>query len=624
MSGTNRSLLRDAEGFLWAGLLVGCVAALLLVRCGSPTAVGLMEPQARLWWKWLEAFYLPISLAAGLAAIGAAAALRRPGLSRVALQATAAGVLLTALVMNWSCIVRLVIARGEESSFWWVRGALVLALLGLGSFGVGLYWRRPMVVRAVAVLSLASCFVALPGSSKDKADLEASIPAAVSATNQRLLVIGLDGADWDFVDPLIEKGELPNLAALRERGVWGELKTIRPTRSAPIWTSVVTGVRSQEHGVVNNSVERLRGSYYRLPNTLPLPKGLGVAHLETLLRRWGYVSPSTVASFDRRVPAFWNIATRYNSPVDFVNWWASWPAEQIRGHIVSDRVHFWRSQARGYSVDRGFVTYPESLLLDLTSLIMRPDQVTREHALQFMEVSVEDFEEMKTTPYRHHRLKSEFKYMYSMFVSNLEVTLHLLNRSREEIGQSSDLFVLLRLIDQTSHQALEYSDLVENHLRSTPEEIEKYSRVVTEAYRAADQAVGRLVESFGDGNVIVLSDHGFKLSRRRTPKATYGHSGSSTPDGIFIAAGPAFSTGPVEGLGIYDMMPLLLALKGWPIAEDFVRGVPSRVFRESFLEEQPVETIASYGRMAVSLPAEGPIVADDEMIERLRALGYLD
>lgn len=36
------------------------------------------------------------------------------------------------------------------------------------------------------------------------------------------------------------------------------------------------------------------------------------------------------------------------------------------------------------------------------------------------------------------------------------------------------------------------------------------------------------------------------------------------------------------------------------------------------------QTIASYGRMAVSLPAEGPIVADDEMIERLRALGYLD
>jgi len=28
--------------------------------------------------------------------------------------------------------------------------------------------------------------------------------------------------------------------------------------------------------------------------------------------------------------------------------------------------------------------------------------------------------------------------------------------------------------------------------------------------------------------------------------------------------------------------------------------------------------------MTVSLPEEGPIVADDEMIERLRALGYLD
>jgi hypothetical protein len=72
------------------------------------------------------------------------------------------------------------------------------------------------------------------------------------------------------------------------------------------------------------------------------------------------------------------------------------------------------------------------------------------------------------------------------------------------------------------------------------------------------------------------------------------------------------------------MMPLFLALKGWPVANDFVKGVPTHVFKESFLEKHPVETIDSYGTRTVSLPEEGPIVADDEMIERLRALGYLD
>jgi predicted AlkP superfamily phosphohydrolase/phosphomutase len=604
--------------------VLASLVALLLVKCGSPVAVGLLEPQGRLWWRWLLAFYLPIALGVGILVTVVTTALRSPRLSRVVLQAISAGVLLTLLVMNWACTIALLTGADGSGPSWMVGGAAILALLALGALAAGLSWTRPNTVRGVSLLAAAACFAALPGAYSEMPDLNSVIPRAVSSTNERLLVIGLDGADWDYLDPLIDRGELPNLLALRETGAWGELETVRPTRSAPIWTSVVTGVEPRRHGVVNNSVERLRGSYHRLPNTLPLPRGLAVALVESLLRRGGYISPSTVASFDRRVPAFWNIATRNNSSVDFVNWWASWPVEQIRGHMVSDRTHFWRSQAKGHSADRGFVTYPDSLLLDLSSLIMRPDQVTREHALEFMEVSADEFEEMKTTPYRHHRLKSEFKYLYSMFVSNIRISLHLMDSSRQEIGQPSDQFVLLRIIDQASHQALEYSDLVEDHLKSTPEEIEKYSQVVTRVYRAADQAVGQLVEAFGEGNVVILSDHGFKLLRPRSRYATYGHFGASTPDGIFIASGPAFQPGPVEGLGIYDMMPLLLALKGWPVAKDFVRGVPAQVFRESFLEQHPAKTIDSYGTMAVSLPAEGPIVADDEMIERLRALGYLD
>jgi hypothetical protein len=71
-------------------------------------------------------------------------------------------------------------------------------------------------------------------------------------------------------------------------------------------------------------------------------------------------------------------------------------------------------------------------------------------------------------------------------------------------------------------------------------------------------------------------------------------------------------------------LPQLLALKGWPVANDFVKDVPTPVFKESFLERHRIETIDSYGTMTVSLPEEGLIVADDEMIERLRALGYLD
>ena len=617
--------LRAAEGFLWVGALMACLAALLLVKGGPTEAVDLMEPQGRSWWGWLTALYGVAALLLGALASLASQVLSRPRLSSTPVQIVTTTVLVAIVSLNGGTLARLLTGATSSRSAWIVTCvALTMSLLGLTAIAAGQLWVRPNTIRGLSLVALLMTYFALPGPPAAPAELEPEFPVASSSSGERLLVIGLDGADWRYLSPMMDRGELPNLRSLRESGAWGELETLRPTRSARIWTSVVTGVRPPRHGVINNSVERLRGSYYRLPEALPLPRGMGVSYLESLLRQRGYISPSTVASFDRRVPAFWTIATRNRSPVDFINWWASWPAEQVRGHTVSDRAHFWRAAAKGHNVDKGYVTFPDSLLLDLAPVILRPDQVTREHALQFMKVSFDQFEEMKTTPYSHHRLKSEFKYFYSMFVSNVAISLELMDRGRREIGQPSDQFVLLRILDQASHQALEYSDLVTDHLESTADEIERYSQVVSEVYRQADRAVGRLVEAFGEGNIVILSDHGFKLLGRKSRNPSYGHSGASPPDGIFIATGPAFEPGPVAGLGIYDMMPLFLALKGWPVATDFASGVPERVFADSFLRENPLETIESYGSMRVSLPEAGPIVADEEMVERLRALGYLD
>jgi predicted AlkP superfamily phosphohydrolase/phosphomutase len=48
---------------------------------------------------------------------------------------------------------------------------------------------------------------------------------------ERLTVIGLDAATFDVVDPLLEAGELPSLAALFERGSRAPLATSSPSCS---------------------------------------------------------------------------------------------------------------------------------------------------------------------------------------------------------------------------------------------------------------------------------------------------------------------------------------------------------------------------------------------------------
>ena len=62
-------------------------------------------------------------------------------------------------------------------------------------------------------------------------------------------IIGLDGADWNILDPLIEAGALPNIAALRDESAWGVLLSDEPMLSPILWTSIATGKTPDQHGV---------------------------------------------------------------------------------------------------------------------------------------------------------------------------------------------------------------------------------------------------------------------------------------------------------------------------------------------------------------------------------------
>ena len=68
-------------------------------------------------------------------------------------------------------------------------------------------------------------------------------------TERKVLILGLDGATWRVLRPLLEAGELPHLAALVKAGASGLLRSSIPPLTAPAWTNFQTGANAGKHGI---------------------------------------------------------------------------------------------------------------------------------------------------------------------------------------------------------------------------------------------------------------------------------------------------------------------------------------------------------------------------------------
>ena len=63
------------------------------------------------------------------------------------------------------------------------------------------------------------------------------------------IVLGLDGANWTLLEPWLNNGDLPNIAALRDSGVWTDMESCLPPVTCPNWRCYSTGKNPGKLGV---------------------------------------------------------------------------------------------------------------------------------------------------------------------------------------------------------------------------------------------------------------------------------------------------------------------------------------------------------------------------------------
>ena len=87
---------------------------------------------------------------------------------------------------------------------------------------------------------------------------------------EKLMVLGIDGMDPMFTKYLVDKGEMPAVKTLIERGACREDLVLlggHPTITPPMWTTLATGCYANVHGITGfyrQHPEDLSGVCYAL------------------------------------------------------------------------------------------------------------------------------------------------------------------------------------------------------------------------------------------------------------------------------------------------------------------------------------------------------------------------
>ncbi|MAT68734.1 MAG: hypothetical protein CMJ58_04350 [Planctomycetaceae bacterium] len=403
---------------------------------------------------------------------------------------------------------------------------------------------------------------------------------------RRVLLVGWDAADWQMIQPLIERGQMPTLAAMLEQGAWGNLATLRPILSPLLWNTVATGKRAPEHGVLGFLEADAEGTGVR---------------------------PSSSTS--RQCKALWNILTQCGLRTNVVGWYASHPAEPIAGAVATNQ--FETSHLKGgvaAPVPPGAV-HPPELAEELASLRVHPREIDATAILPFIPAAAE----LLAKP--GHRV-GKLQQLIAQTATIHAVATHLMATTEWDLTA-----IYYEGIDRCGHEFMHcHPPQME---QTSDEEFAAYQHCMVGIYRFHDMLLETLLKLAGDDTaVILMSDHGYYNDHLR-PDPREGKSGPvdwHRPFGIFAAQGPGIQPGArAYGASLLEIAPTVLELLGLPPAYD----MPGRVLAEVLIDATLRPRIESWEEIDGECGMHPPETRVDPaeaaaMLEQLADLGYIE
>jgi predicted AlkP superfamily phosphohydrolase/phosphomutase len=276
---------------------------------------------------------------------------------------------------------------------------------------------------------------------------------------RRVVLVGLDGATFSVLNPLMEDGTMPFLKEFTTEGVHGILYSTPHPLTPPAWTSLMTGRSPGNHGVFDFVRAEWRGD------------------------RPGY---TLATSADNRCETIWSIASRQGCRVSSLNFPCMFPPPHINGFVVPGFVP-WSYLSRA--------VYPADLYPRLKA---QPEFKARELAMDWgiERKALQGLREEEFDPWIRFHIAREQQWFGIVKYLMQEEPCHL-------------TAVLFDGVDKLQHLCYH---LLDPHLasRATSAWARHIRSLCLEYFRQLDGFLAQIAAMAGDeARVFIASDHGF-------------------------------------------------------------------------------------------------------------------
>lgn len=436
-------------------------------------------------------------------------------------------------------------------------------------------WRATVALAAVAFVGAAALlFASAPGATPAP-----SSPAlTVVPTGERVLVIAVDGLDLALLDRL--RGSSPAALPAFSQLLAGSSAELTPDADrdpARVWTTIATGQTPDRHGINALEGRRLAGVEGRLR-----PKsGMGAlfAGATDLLR---LTKPVITSGNERRIPTFWEVAARTGLRTSVIHWWATWPAATAgddAGTVLSDRALLRLEQG---GVLDGEISPPalyDTLRKDWAARHTRAGERARNAGT------------------------AEAADVAALVTRSAELDAMIADLAADPLLSNVDLEVVyLPGLDIAQHGLLGAS------AAAAPSAMAARVHAVERYYAFLDGLIADLVK-VSPRTVMLVAQPG----RIDAPGA-----------GLIALSGRPANAGTARIAGApVSVAATVLSLLGVPIAADLSGPALASLVSEEFRRAHPDRSVSTYGPRRIGARPRTGKALDQEMIERMRSLGYV-